>query len=279
MLRITLRTSAPCAIDGQPPPCTKSVDRSPSSARRCWSRAGSRQRRCGSSMSRSSVFHAATLAAASRQAQATKQCRRAWPQVVLRMLMVACPSLRAKRSNPCDRCAGDAGLLRFARNDGERTYACRDASTPAGNSRNPSRGRGRPRAARGYRPACGWVSTCGGRALFHDPAMLHHGDVVADLRGDAQIVGDEQQRDAEPVLDFVEQFQHLRLHRDVERRDRFVRDQHVGIERQRARNRDALALAAGELVRIARDRVGAAGRPVRAVRALSPAPRHAACRN
>ncbi len=86
--------------------------------------------------------------------------------------------------------------------------------------------------------------------------MLHHSDVVADLRRDAQVVGDEQQRDAEPVLDFVEQLQHLRLHRDVERRYRFVGDQHVGIERQRAGDRDTLALAAGELVRIARDRVG-----------------------
>ena len=94
------------------------------------------------------------------------------------------------------------------------------------------------------------------RSLFHDPAMLHHGDVVADLRRDPKIVGDEQQRDAEPLLDFVEQFEHLRLHRDVERGNRFVRDQNVGVERQRARDRDALALAAGKLVRIARDRVG-----------------------
>ena len=108
------------------------------------------------------------------------------------------------------------------------------------------------------------------RSLFDDAAVLHHGDVVADLRGDAQIMGDEQQRDAEPGLDLVEQFQHLRLHRDVERGDGLVGDQHVGIERQRARDGDALALAAGELMRIARDGVGAADRPVRAARGLSP---------
>jgi len=85
--------------------------------------------------------------------------------------------------------------------------------------------------------------------------MLHHGNIVADLRGDPQIMGDEQQRNAEPALDFIEQFQNLRLHGNVERRDRFVGDQHVRIECERARNRDALALAAGELMRIARDRV------------------------
>ncbi len=117
------------------------------------------------------------------------------------------------------------------------------------------------------------------RALFDDAAMLHHRDVVADLRRDAQIVGDEQHGDAEPGLDFVEQFQHLRLHRDVERRYRLVRHQHVGIERQRAGNRDALALAAGELVRIARDGVGGQVDQFEQFARLAPALRRAACRN
>src|SRR5438270_238664 len=91
--------------------------------------------------------------------------------------------------------------------------------------------------------------------LFHDPAVLHYGNVVADLRRDAQVMGDEQQRDTEPRLDFVEQLQHLRLYRHVQRRDGLIRHQHVGVERQRAGDRDALALAAGELMRITRDRI------------------------
>jgi hypothetical protein len=56
--------------------------------------------------------------------------------------------------------------------------------------------------------------------------------------------------------DLVEQLQHLLLHRDVERRDRLVGDQQLGLQRQRAGDADALALAAGELVRIAVERVG-----------------------
>ena len=48
-----------------------------------------------------------------------------------------------------------------------------------------------------------------------------------------------------------QQAQDLRLHRDVQRRDRLVRDENLGIERERACDADALALAAGELVRIA----------------------------
>jgi hypothetical protein len=43
----------------------------------------------------------------------------------------------------------------------------------------------------------------------------------------------------------------LRLDRHVERADRLVEDHEVGLDRERARDREALALAARELVRIA----------------------------
>ena len=42
----------------------------------------------------------------------------------------------------------------------------------------------------------------------------------------------------------------LRLNRDVERRDGLVGDDELRIERERTREADPLALAAGELVRI-----------------------------
>ena len=41
----------------------------------------------------------------------------------------------------------------------------------------------------------------------------------------------------------------LRLHRDVERRDRLIGHDEIRLGRERARDGDALALAAGELVR------------------------------
>src|SRR6059058_4130911 len=47
-------------------------------------------------------------------------------------------------------------------------------------------------------------------SLFDDAPTLHHGDMIADLRGHAQIVGDEQERDSKPGLDFIEQMQNLR---------------------------------------------------------------------
>ena len=64
-----------------------------------------------------------------------------------------------------------------------------------------------------------------------------------------EVVRDHQV--GEPVLrlNVGEQVEHLRANRDVERRDRFVEHQQSGLERERACDRDPLALAAAELVR------------------------------
>ena len=52
-------------------------------------------------------------------------------------------------------------------------------------------------------------------------------------------------------LQVEHQVDDLRADRDVERRDRFVGDDDLRLQRQRARNGDPLPLAAGEFVRIA----------------------------
>ncbi len=67
----------------------------------------------------------------------------------------------------------------------------------------------------------------------------------------AQIVGDEQVRQAELLLEVLEEVENLRLHAHVERRDGLVADDEVGVDRERAGDADALALAAGEFVRVA----------------------------
>ena len=64
-----------------------------------------------------------------------------------------------------------------------------------------------------------------------------------------EVVGDEDVGDAELALQALQQVDDLRLHRDVERRDRLVADDQRGLDRERAGDRDALALAARELVR------------------------------
>ena len=66
-------------------------------------------------------------------------------------------------------------------------------------------------------------------------------------------MGDEQHPGLLAALHFPHQFEDLRLRRDVERRGRLVRNQQRRIEHQRGRDHDALALAAGELMRIGVD--------------------------
>src|SRR5471030_1886362 len=95
-----------------------------------------------------------------------------------------------------------------------------------------------------------------GRAVLDHPALAHHGDVVADLGRDTEIMRDEQHGEVQPHTDLVEQLQHLLLHRYVERGDRLVGDQQLGLHGERAGDADALALAARELVRVAVERIG-----------------------
>ena len=89
------------------------------------------------------------------------------------------------------------------------------------------------------------------RPLLDDLARVHHADDVGDAADDAEIVGDEQHAHAEPRPDLGEQRQDLGLHRDVERGGRLVRDQQIRLVGERHRDHDALALAAGQLMRIA----------------------------
>ena len=59
------------------------------------------------------------------------------------------------------------------------------------------------------------------------------------------------ERQPELALEVAQQVEDLRLDRHVERGDRLVRDDHLRLERERARDPDALALPARELVRVA----------------------------
>ncbi len=102
-----------------------------------------------------------------------------------------------------------------------------------------------------YRGAPGAVKTRSTVALLDDLAFLHHADLLRDLAHDAEVVGDEQQRHAEPLLDVLQQLDDLRLHGDVERGGRLVGDEQIGLVGERHGDHDALALAAGKLMRIA----------------------------
>ena len=90
-----------------------------------------------------------------------------------------------------------------------------------------------------------------GRRGLHDLAEIHYGDAVGDVLHDREIVADEDVGEPEALLQRPHQVDDLRLDRDVERRHRLVGHDQLGLDRERAGDRQALALAAGEFVRIA----------------------------
>jgi len=91
------------------------------------------------------------------------------------------------------------------------------------------------------------VELVGGRGLDQF-AQVHHADARADVLHDGQIVRDEEVAHARAILDVAQEVHHLGANRDVERRHRLVEQDAVRVRRQRARDGDALALAARELV-------------------------------
>ena len=66
-----------------------------------------------------------------------------------------------------------------------------------------------------------------------------------------EVVRDEQVGDPGLGLNVLQQVHHLRADRYVERRDRLVAHDQLRLDGERAGNPDALALPAGEFVRIA----------------------------
>ena len=84
---------------------------------------------------------------------------------------------------------------------------------------------------------------------LYDPAQIHHGDAIANVLYETQIVGDEQIRQLEPILQLEHQANDLCLNRDIEGRDCFVGYDERGAERERTSDADALPLAAAEFMR------------------------------
>ena len=74
------------------------------------------------------------------------------------------------------------------------------------------------------------------RAVFNDAPFLHDDYVIADLRRHAQVMSDEQKRDAEPFLNALKKLQDLRLDGNVKRGYGLVRHKNIRVHGKRARN-------------------------------------------
>ena len=125
---------------------------------------------------------------------------------------------------------------------------------------------GSPRAGAGCTRHAALVNTSSVGACSTTRPDAHHQDVVGDLPDHRQVMADEQVGQAQSGLQVGEQFEYLRLHHHVERRHRLVAHQHLGPQRQRPRDRDPLALTAGQLARAAGPAPTTAAPPRRAVR-------------
>ena len=88
------------------------------------------------------------------------------------------------------------------------------------------------------------------RAGLDDFSLIHHGDAVGDVVDDAKVMGDENHRQPEVFLERGDEIEDLRLDGDIECGDRFVGDDELRFRGERAGDGDALALAAGEFVRM-----------------------------
>ena len=95
-----------------------------------------------------------------------------------------------------------------------------------------------------------------GRSALDHLAAHHHQHAVAEIAHHRQVVRDDQDRDAALAAQRRKQVQKLRLHRHIEPGHDLVCDQDARHGAERARNVDALALAAG---RCAGNRVAASG--------------------
>ena len=85
------------------------------------------------------------------------------------------------------------------------------------------------------------------RAGLADLALAHDDDEVGHGHRLALVVGDDDGGDAEPLLQLAELDLHRLAQLGVERRQRLVEEEQPRRQRQRPGDRDALALAAGEL--------------------------------
>ncbi len=143
---------------------------------------------------------------------------------------------------------------------GQRGWKRQPAGTSVGLGRSPPRGarlalsrgvRHRRDEGAGIRVARSGPQGRGRRAL-DDAAEIHHQHPVGDVLDHRQVVRDEQVGEPELAAHRGEQVEDLRLDRKIEGRDRLVADDEARLDHQGAGDADALALAAGELVRIAR---------------------------
>ena len=91
---------------------------------------------------------------------------------------------------------------------------------------------------------------CTGCSFFNHIAFCHNTDAIRHLANDAEVMGDQKQRHVQTFLQFIQEFQNPGLDCHIECRCRFIGNQEVGFISQGHGDHNALALTAGQLMRI-----------------------------
>ena len=87
-----------------------------------------------------------------------------------------------------------------------------------------------------------------GASQLDQPAEVHDADLIAQVPNHGEVMRDEEVSQPELALEVAKEVDDLGLDRDVERGQRFIADDQSGPERDRAGDRDALALPPREFV-------------------------------
>lgn len=86
-------------------------------------------------------------------------------------------------------------------------------------------------------------------AQLNNTSLTNDCNAVGDEADNAQIMCNEQIRQASALLETVEQVEHLCADRHIQRRDWLIGNDKFRLHDQRTRNADALTLSTGKLVR------------------------------
>ena len=92
--------------------------------------------------------------------------------------------------------------------------------------------------------------------FFDNLACVHDSDAVTSVLHHPQVMRDKEEGDLQSLLQILEQVDDLRLYRHIQRRDRFIRHNQLGVQREGAGNADALALPTTESVGVTAEVLG-----------------------
>ena len=97
------------------------------------------------------------------------------------------------------------------------------------------------------------------RTTFDGLPGVHHLHRVRQVTGAGDVVGDVEHGEILFVAETTEQVQDVEPDGDVQHRDGLIGQQHLGVDRQRPRDHQPLALSTGQLVRVGVDQVRGRG--------------------